>query len=103
MDKSLAKIGGKEFRQRYEAEFVPDPAPPQRLSLDPNSEDFHPCYVRVGVKVDGVDRNDLQFYDAKRLEYMTTDKTSHLATSIEPFWRYFPSRQQRRAEARWSK
>lgn len=74
---------------------------PGRLSIDPNSPDFHPCYVRVGVRVDGQERNDLQWYDVGRKEYMTTDKTSHLAETIEPYWRYAPSRQQRRAEARW--
>lgn len=75
--------------------------PPGRLSIDPNSPDFHPSYVRVGVRVDGVERNDLQFYDVKRLEYMTTAKTSHLAESIEPYWRFAESRQQRRARERW--
>lgn len=75
--------------------------PPGRLSIDPNSPDFHPSYVRVGVRVDGIERNDLQWYDVKRLEYMTTDKTSHLATSIEPYWRFAESRQQRRARERW--
>jgi hypothetical protein len=75
--------------------------PPSRLSIDPNSPDFHPSYTRVGVRVDGKERNDLQWYDVKRLEYMTTDKTSHLATSIEPYWRFVESRQQRRARERW--
>lgn len=78
-----------------------DTPPRRRLSIDPNSPDFHPSYVRVGVRVDGVERNDLQFYDVDRLEYMTTAKTSHLAESIEPYWRYMPSRQQRRSEERW--
>jgi hypothetical protein len=75
--------------------------PPSHLSIDPNSPDFHPSYVRVGVRVDGKERNDLQWYDVKRLEYMTTDKTSHLAESIEPYWRFAESRQQRRARERW--
>lgn len=78
-----------------------EPKVPTRLSIDPNSPDFHPSYVRVGVRVDGVERNDLQFYDVKRLEYMTTAKTSHLAESIEPYWRFGESRQQRRARERW--
>jgi hypothetical protein len=77
--------------------------PPSRLSIDPNSEDFHPCYRRVGVRVDGVERNDLQWYDVKRKEYMTVNRTSHLADSIEPYWRYLPSRQQRRTEERWER
>lgn len=94
--RQCGKTAALELRKLSE-----DTPPPSRLSIDPNSEDFHPCYVRVGVKVDGQERNDLQFYDVKRLEYMTTAKTSHLAESIEPYWRYFPSRQQRRAEERW--
>ena len=76
---------------------------PQRLSLDPSSPDFHPSYVRVGLRIDGEERNDIQFYDSKKLEYMTTAKTSHLATSIEPYWRFVESRQQRRARERWER
>jgi hypothetical protein len=78
-----------------------DDAPPRRLSLDMCSPDYHPCYVRVGLRIDGEERNDVAFYDADKLEYMTERKTSHLATSIEPYWRYQPSRQQRRAEERY--
>ena len=95
----------EEFRKKLSDQTVTiDEAadiPPGRLSIDPNSPDFHPSYVRVGVLVDGVERNDLQFYDVKRLEYMTTAKTSHLAESIEPYWRFAESRQQRRARERW--
>lgn len=94
--RQCGKTAALELRKLSE-----DTPPPRRLSIDPNSPDFHPCYVRVGVRVDGVERNDLQWYDQDRLEYMTTAKTSHLAESIEPHWRYFPSRQQRRAEERW--
>lgn len=74
---------------------------PERLSLDPNSPDFHPCYVRVGLRVDGVERDDVMYYNMRDLSYMTTNKTSHLATALEPYWRWQPSRQQRRAEQRW--
>lgn len=82
-------------------DLTQDPAPPLRLSIDPNSPDFHPSYTRVGVRVDGKERNDLQFYDVQSLAYMTTDRTSHLAESIEPYWRFIESRQQRRARLRW--
>lgn len=104
MDKSLVLIGARQCGKTAALELrqlAEDAPPPSRLSIDPNSPDFHPSYVRVGVKVDGVERNDLQFYDAKKLEYMTTAKTSHLAETIEPYWRYMPSRQQRRLEARF--
>lgn len=94
--RQCGKTAALELRKLTE-----DAPPPRRLSIDPNSPDFNPCYVRVGVKVDGVDRNDLQWYDQDRLEYMTTAKTSHLAETLEPYWRYIPSRQQRRAEERW--
>jgi len=80
---------------------VTDPTLPRRLSLEPNSPDFHPSYARVGLRIDGKERNDIQFYDADKLEYMTTAKSSHLATSIEPYWRFAESRQQRRARLRW--
>lgn len=90
----------RKFREKYDCEVIVN-NPPSRLSIDPNSPDFHPCFVRVGVRVDGIERNDLQWYDVKRLEYMTTAKTSHLAVSIEPYWRYDASRQQRRAEERY--
>lgn len=77
------------------------PGPPRKLSLDMMSPDFHPCYVRVGVVIDGEERNDVAYYNMDDLSYMTDRKTSHLATSIEPYWRYQPSRQQRRAEERY--
>lgn len=75
--------------------------PPSKLSIDPNSPHFHPCYVRVGVRVDGEERNNIEYYDLEQKSYMTTDHTSHLAESIEPYWRYPASRQQRRYEERW--
>lgn len=84
-----------------ETKPIEEPAIPRRLSIDPNSPDFHPSYQRVGVKIDGVERNDLQWYDMDRKEYMTTNKTSHLAETIEPYWRYIETRQMRRARERW--
>jgi hypothetical protein len=86
--------------------IIDDPAirpPPSKLSLDPNSEDFHPCYVRVGVRVDGEERNDIAYYNTSNLSYKTNRDTSHLATTIEPYWRYPPSRQVRRAEEAWER
>ena len=80
---------------------IEEPTIPRRLSIDPNSPDFHPSYQRVGVRIDGVERNDLQWYDMDRKEYMTTAKTSHLAETIEPYWRYIETRQMRRARERW--
>jgi hypothetical protein len=77
-------------------------APPRKLSIDPNSPYFHPCYVRVGVRVDGEERNNIEYYDLDQSSYMTTDKSSHLAKEIEPYWRWEANRQQRRMEERWA-
>lgn len=84
-------------------QFVVNMDPPSRLSIEPGSPDFHPCCDRVGVRVNGIERNDLAFYDVAKLEYMTTSRRSRLADSIEPYWRYPESRQQRRARERWER
>ena len=76
--------------------------PPRVLSIESNSPHFHPCYCRVGVVIDGQERNDIAYYNQDDLSYKTARNTSHLAVSIEPYWRYQPSRQQRRAEERWA-
>lgn len=86
------------------AAMSPPPAAPElprRLSIDIRSPDYHPSFVRVGVRIDGIERNDIQWYDLDRKEYMTTNKSSHLAETIEPYWRFAESRQQRRARERW--
>jgi hypothetical protein len=75
--------------------------PPRKLSIQMKDPEFHPCYVRVGIRIDGVERNDIAYYNMDGLDYKTERDTSHLATSIEPYWRYSASRQQRRAEERW--
>lgn len=92
-----------ELRKQYMQE--PDlPTPPPRiLSNESKSPHFHPCYTRVGVRIDGVDRNDISYYNMDDRSYKTAKNTSHLATAIEPYWRYSASRQQRRAEERWAK
>lgn len=90
-----------EFRKEYIAEFEPEAPPPRRLSIKTTDPDFHPSYVRVGVRVDGVERNDIAYYNLDDLSYKTERNTSHLATSIEPYWRFSESRQQRRARERW--
>lgn len=75
--------------------------PPAVLSKEKHSPYFHPCYERVGVLVNGVERNDLLYYSTEDLSYQTIKRTSHLAESIETFWRYPENRQQRRARERW--
>jgi hypothetical protein len=101
---SLKKLSPVEFRKQFQCEFVEDtPPPPPRLSIDPNQPDFHPCYCRVGVRVNVEERNDIEFYDLRQKSFMTTDHRSFLADSIVPYWRYQPSRQQRRAEEAWER
>lgn len=76
-------------------------SPPDILSIEQLDPHFHPCYMRVGVRIDGVERNDIAYYNVKNKSYKTNRHTSHLAVVIEPYWRHAPSRQQRRAEERW--
>jgi hypothetical protein len=77
--------------------------PPRRLTNVVGDPDYRPDFMRVGLRIDGEERNDVCFYDADRLEYSTINKTSHLAESIEPYWRYPETRQQRRARERWER
>lgn len=77
--------------------------PPRRLSIELHNPDYHPCFTRVGVRIDGKERNDIAYYNMDDMSYMTTDSTSHLATKLEPYWRYQPSRQQRRHEEAWER
>lgn len=80
-------------------------APPRRLSNDPLHKDFHPSLGRVGLRIDGKERNDIRWYDADRLQFRTRDMKmedapAH-ALSIEPYWRFEESRQLRRRRERW--
>lgn len=76
--------------------------PPRRLSLRPNHKDFHPSYQRVGVRVDGVERTDLEWYDVEQRMFKRLGmyQNEH-AENIEPYWRYPETRQMRRARQRW--
>lgn len=80
-----------------------EPKPPSILSIELGDPHYHPCYVRVGVRIDGEERNDIAYYNLNNRSYKTNRDTSHLAQTIEPYWRYQPSRQQRRAEERWER
>lgn len=80
--------------------------PPRRLTNAPNHEWFHPSYSRVGVRIDGVERNDIKAYDADGKCYWVTGMdlkrdVPKFALEIEPYWRYAENRQQRRARERW--
>lgn len=77
--------------------------PPRILSIEHMSPHYHPCYRRVGVRIDGEERDDIAYYNMDDLSYKTSKDTSHLAETIEPYWRYQASRQQRRLEERFSR
>lgn len=81
----------------------PDPAgPPRRLTNVVTHPDYHPSYMRVGVKVDGEDRNDIHWYDQDAGVYATNARLQPVKSGfIETYWRYPETRQQRRARERW--
>ncbi len=76
------------------------PQPPRKLSSKPGHPNYRPDALRVGVRVDGIERNDLRFYDADASVYETTNGKLHEGV-IETYWRYAESRQMRRARERW--
>lgn len=80
-----------------------DPAgpPPRALSNNSTHRHFHPSYMRVGVRIDGQERNDIRWYDMDDGRAITTGGTMITSEAIEPFWRYAESRQMRRARERW--
>lgn len=91
-----ARLTGEELRTVVN----PEPEVPVRLSLVSSHKDFRPDYMRVGVRFDGVERNDVQSYDAEA-GWLETIKRQVLYGVVEPFWRYPETRQQRRARQRW--
>lgn len=101
VDDALALNGACKPNDVVDERNVVIAGPPRRLSIDPNHMFFHPCFSRVGVRIDGEERNNICMYDMSTDSYMTTDKRSFLATSIEPYWRQEESRQMRRARERW--
>ena len=74
--------------------------PPERLSLKESHADFHPCYPRVGVLLDGVERHDVEWYSIKLGRIRTIRGVEHDG-KVQVFWRYAETRQQRRARERW--
>ena len=76
--------------------------PPRQLSHRLDSPVYHPSYMRVGVKLDGVDRTDVMEYNADAGWILTTAKVRHDGV-VEPYWRYEETRQQRRAREAWER
>jgi hypothetical protein len=77
--------------------------PPTKLSIWPSHPDFHPSYARVGVILDGVERNDIQWYDLIG-QVVRINKTNEMIVGLlQVYWRYPESRQQRRAREVWER
>ena len=77
---------------------------PKKLSIWLSHPDYHPSFPRIGVCIDGVERNDIQWYDLDR-KLARVNKTNQLLWDIEIklFWRYPETRQIRRAREAWEK
>lgn len=91
------------MHEGYVPEMKIDPdAPPRRLSNDATHRDFHISFMRVGLRIDDKERDDVCWYDADALRYRVVgSKVEQPALSIEPYWRYPESRQNRRQRERW--
>ncbi len=77
---------------------------PRRLSSNPNNPAYHPCFYRVGVRVDGKERGDIVFYDMDLgiVRYRDMPNTSVRVIGLEPYFRItVESRQERRARETW--
>lgn len=77
--------------------------PPRRLSNEIGHPDYRPDFMRVGLKINGEERHDVNRYDCDTLRYDSIRVRDMLATSIEPYWRYPETRQLRRARERWER
>lgn len=77
--------------------------PPRRLSNQIGHPDYRPDFMRVGLRIDGKERTDVNRYDCDHLLYDTSCGRNFPAESIEPYWRYQETRQLRRARERWEK
>lgn len=80
-----------------------DPAgpPPRALSNTPTHKDFHPSYMRVGLRINGNEATNVKWYDMDMGRFSTTDGRMFKSDQIEPYWRFTESRQMRRARERW--
>lgn len=77
--------------------------PPRRLSIWLSHPAYHPSYARVGIKFNGVERNDVQWYDLDKRQIRIKGTNELLEGDIVAFWRYPETRQQRRARESWEK
>lgn len=76
---------------------------PRQLSIWMSHPAYHPSYARIGLKLNGVKRNDIQWYDLDKNQVRVKDTNQLLEGQIELFWRYPETRQQRRARESWEK
>ncbi len=77
--------------------------PPRRLSIWLLHPAYHPSYARVGVKFNGVERNDVQWYDLDKQQIRIKNTNQLLEGDVVVFWRYPETRQQKRARESWEK
>jgi hypothetical protein len=97
---ALAVTTVTDPERRYHVAPDADLPPPRRLTSVPGKPHYHPSCLRVGVRVNGAERSDLIEYD----QDAGTAKTRNdavISGTIEPFWRYEESRQERRGRERW--
>lgn len=89
-------------------QYAPEPepkedTPPRKISSDIRSADYHPCCLRIGLKINGEVKNNVIAYDMDRGVVSYQGGLVVNADTIEPFWRYPETRQQRRARESWEK
>lgn len=75
--------------------------PPARLASRHNHADYHPCYPRVGLRVNGEERSDVIEYDRASRRVRLRDDRLFLDVEVEPYWRRPASRQERRLSERY--
>ena len=76
---------------------------PRKLSIWLSHPDYHPSYVRIGVRFNGEDRVDVQWYDLDKRQIRLNKTNELLEGDIELYWRYPETRQVRRAREAWEK
>ena len=74
---------------------IPEAGPPPRVSLVRHSPFYRPDYPRIGVKLDGQERNDVQEYNVTE-GWIETIQRQRFKGTVEVFWRYPETRQMRR-------
>lgn len=85
------------FSDKYDEDML---VPARALSSVPTDPTYHPNCLRVGVRFNGEERRDIIGYDMAS-SAITIQGGDKLFGTIEPFWRYPESRQERRRREAW--